>query len=120
MDDQADASAVRREFDTLLARYTADSERLAALTEQLAMIEIQALLPDAAVVDVHGWTNEDWLKVLRIRSVRSATGEVLYDTEAGADPEIEDALHKIGYELLDLLVDLTGDAYMGPQELRSA
>ena len=59
----------------------------------------------------------DWLRVLRFRSVRSAAGEVLFDVEVGAEPEVEDALHEIGTELLDLFVDLTGDAYMGTHQL---
>lgn len=49
--------------------------------------------------------------------MRSAAGEVLFDVEVGAEPEVEDALHEIGTELLDLFVDLTGDAYMGTHQL---
>lgn len=117
MVDQQDEPGLRAEFEVALARYTADAERLAGLAEQLAMAEVRALLPGAAVVVVHGWMNEDWLKVLRVRTARSATGEVLFDVEAGGEPETEDALHEIGTELLDLLVDLTGDAYMGTHEM---
>jgi hypothetical protein len=117
MDDQLDETGLRPQFDVALARYAEDAERLAELTERLALGEVKAVLPGAEAVEVHGWMNEDWLKVLRIRSVRSAAGEVLYDVETGAEPAVEDALHEIGTELLDLLVDLTGDAYMGTQEL---
>lgn len=117
MVNQQDAPGLRAEFDAALARYTADAERLAELAERLAMAEVRALLPDAAVGVVHGWMNEDWLKVLRIQRVRSVTEEILFDVETGAEAEIEDALHEIGTELLDLIVDLTGDTYMGTQEL---
>lgn len=117
MSDQHDEPEVRAEFEAVLGQYTAVGERLASLAEHLALAEVRRLLPDGAVVEVHGWMNEDWLKVLRISSVRSATGAVLFDVEAGAEPEIDDTLHEIGTELLDLLVDLTGDTYMGTQEL---
>ncbi len=117
MSDQQEEAEGRAEFEAALAQYTAIGDRLASLTEQVALADVRAVLPDAAVVEVHGWTNEDWLKVLRIRSVRSATGTTVFDVEAGAEPEIEDALHEIGTELLDLLVDLTGDTYMGTHEL---
>jgi len=118
MVDQQDTPGLRAEFDAALARYTADAQRLAELAERLAMAEVRAVVPGAAVVVVHGWMNEDWLKVLRIRGVRSATDEVFFDVEAGAEPEVDDALHEIGSDLLDLLVDLTGDAYMGTHELQ--
>lgn len=117
MDGQDDVGT-RAEFEALLACYSADSQRLVELTERVALAEVRAILPDAAVVEVRGWMNEDWLKVLRIGSVRSSTGELLFDVEVGADPEIEDAIHEIGAELLDLLVDLTGDTYMGNHILR--
>lgn len=117
MVDRLDESGLRAEFDVALARYTEDAELLAGLTERLAMADVRAVLPGAAIVEVHGWMNEDWLKVLRIRSVRSVAGEVLFDVEVGAEPEAEDAIHEIGAELLDLLVDLTGDGFMGTHEL---
>lgn len=117
MSEQEDEAAVRAEFEAVLAQYTATGERLAFLAERVALAKVRTLLPAAAVVEVHGWMNEDWLKVLRIRSVRSAAGSSLFDVEADAEPEIEDALHEIGTELLDLLVDLTGDNYMGTHEM---
>lgn len=117
MRDQQNEPEGRAEFEAVLVQYTAAGERLAQLAEQLALAEVRTLLPEAAVVEVHGWMNEDWLKVLRIRAVRSDTGTTLFDVEAGAEPEIEDALHEIGTELLDLLVDLTGDAFMGTYTL---
>lgn len=117
MVDRLDESDLRAEFDLALTRFTEDAELLAGLTERLAMAEVSAVLPGAGVVEVHGWRNEDWLTVLRIRLVRSSAGDVLFDVEVGAEPEIEGALHEIGTELLDLLVDLTGDAYMGTHEL---
>ena len=88
MDDQLDETGLRPQFDVALARYAEDAERLAELTERLALGEVKAVLPGAEAVEVHGWMNEDWLKVLRIRSVRSAAGEVLYDVETGAEPAV--------------------------------
>lgn len=116
MVDQQDAPGLRAEFDAALARYSSDAERLAELAERLAMADVRAVLPGAAVVVAHGWMNEDWLKVLRIQRVRSVTEEILFDVETGAEAEIEDALHEVGTELLDLIVDLIGDTYMGTQE----
>ncbi len=72
MVDRLDESGLRALFDVALARYTEDVERLAVLTERLAMAEVKAVLPGAGIVEVHGWVNEDWLRVLRIRPVRSA------------------------------------------------
>lgn len=57
--------------------------------------------------------NEDWLRILRIQRVLSAAGVVLFDVEDGhADPRTEDALDKVNYEHLALLVDLTWDLYV--------
>jgi hypothetical protein len=42
---------------------------------------------------------------------------VLFDVAQGADRAVEDAIDEVGTEYLDLLLDLTGDAYMGHHEL---
>jgi hypothetical protein len=82
-----------------------------------ALQTLRGLFPSASTVEVEGWMNEDWLRVLRVRRVLGAEGVVLFDVAPGADPEIEEAIDEVGTEYLDLLLDLTGDAYMGHHEL---
>ena len=70
--------------------------------------------PNAASVELFGECNEDWLRILRIRQVRSSAGDVLFDIAEGHDdPRVEAAVDEANYEHLDLLLDLTGDLHMG-------
>ena len=100
-----------------MARFNDDSQVLASLAERVALNEIRTALPGARVVEVRGWMNEDWIRVLRVRRVRDADGTLLFDAEAGAEADLEDTLHEIGTEYLDLLLDLSGDTYMGAHDL---
>lgn len=78
------------------------------------METVADVLPDATLIELHGEFNEDWLRTLRIRRVLSATGEVLFDVAEGHDERrVEDAIDEVNYEYLDLLLDLTGDTFMG-------
>lgn len=44
----------------------------------------------------------------------SADGGVLFDVDEGHDdPRVEAAIDEVSTEYLDLLLDLTGDTYMG-------
>lgn len=44
-----------------------------------------------------------------------ADGTVLFDVEVGhEDARVEQAIDTVNSEYLDLLLDLTGDSYMGP------
>jgi predicted oxidoreductase len=62
--------------------------------------------------------NEDSLRILRMQQVLDASGHVLYDTEVGHDDEsVEMAIDEVNVEYLDLLLDLTGDEFMGSQIL---
>lgn len=51
---------------------------------------------------------------MRVRRVLSADGSVLFDVEHGhVDRRVETAIDEVNSEYLDLLLDLTGDTYMG-------
>lgn len=103
------------QFNRVLDEWQALGRTLAELCERLAVETLADALPDASVIEVHGEFNEDWLRALRTRRVLTADGTVLFDVEQGHDnPRIEAAIDEVNSEYLDLLLDLTGDAYMGP------
>lgn len=105
----------------LIAAFDAASERhsmavadLVPLLVEMAVATVAEALPGAAVLETEGEMNEDWLFTLRIQRVRDADGGVLYDIDTGHDdPDVEARLDEVGFEYLDLLLDLTGDAYLG-------
>ncbi len=52
---------------------------------------------------------------MRVRRVLSADGGVLFDVRRGrVDPRVEATIDEMNSELLDRLLNLTGDAYMEP------
>ena len=103
------------EFSRVLDEWQALGRTLAELSERLAIETLVDVLPGSSLVEVHGEFNEDWLRTLRVRRVLSAGGTVLFDVEQGHDdPRIEAAIDEVNTEYLDLLLDLTGDTYMGP------
>ena len=58
--------------------------------------------------------NEDWVPTLRVQRVLDARGSVLFDTREGHDDSaVEDAIDEVDIEYLDVLIELTGDDYMG-------
>lgn len=95
-------------------QWDALGQTLAPLAERLAVETVADALPGAKVIEVRGEINEDWLRILRIQRVLSATGEVLFDaTEGHNERRVEDAVDETNAEYLDLLLDLTGDVCMG-------
>jgi hypothetical protein len=110
-------AALRAEFDEMLTVYQEQGTRLAALAERMTWGTLRGLFPSASTVEVEGWMNEDWLRVLRVRRVLDAEGVVLFDASRGAELDVEEVIDEVGTEYLDLLLDLTGDAYMGHHEL---
>lgn len=107
------------EFSRVLEEWQALGRTLADLTERLVIETLVDVLPGASVIEVHGEFNEDWLRTLRIRRVLTADGTVLFDVEEGhEDPQVETAIDEVNTEYLDLLLDLTGDTYMGASAIR--
>ena len=78
------------------------------------------MIPKASIAEVEGWINEDWLRVLQVRRILDADGVVLFDVAQGADRVVEDAVDDVDTDYLDLLLDLTGDTYMGHRELTAS
>lgn len=109
------------EFRRTRDQWDAIGLALAPLAEQLAVEAVADVLPGAAVLEVRGETNEDRLRTLRIRRVLSVEADVLFDVAVGHDDRhVEDAIDEAHAEYLDLLLDLTGDRYMGSHTIRSA
>ena len=91
--------------------------RLAVLATRAAAATLQSVLPAASSVVVVGAMNEDGAFALRIRRVLDADGGVLFDVTVGAEREIEDVIDEVNVEYLDVLLDVTGDRYIGEHEL---
>lgn len=107
------------QFSRVLGEWQSLGSALAAMSERLAIETLGDVLPGAARVEVHGEFNEDSLRSLRIRRVVTADGTVLFDVEQRhEDPRVEAAIDEVNTEYLDLLLDLTGDAYMGASVIR--
>jgi hypothetical protein len=106
------------EFSRALEEWQTLGRTLADLTERLAIETLADVLPGASMVEVHGAFNEDWLRTLRVRRVLAADSSVLFDVEEGHDdPRVEAAIDEVNSEYLDLLLDLTGDTYMGASSI---
>lgn len=107
------------EFSRVLGEWQSLGSALAALSERLAIETLVDVLPGGSVVEVYGEANEDWVRTLRIRRVVTADGTVLFDVEQGhEDPRVEAAIDEVNTEYLDLLLELTGDAYMEASVIR--
>jgi hypothetical protein len=101
-------------FDAAQRRHADAVANLIPLLVEIAVTSVAEMLPGASVLETEGEMNEDWLFSLRIQRVLGAGGEVLYDIETGHDdPEVETRIDEVGFEYLDLLLDLTGDDYLG-------
>lgn len=93
-------------------------EALAPLAARMAVATVVDVLHGAHTLEVRGEVNEDWLPTLRIQRVLDAEGRVLFDVAHGHDdPSVEQAIDIADTEYLDLLIDLTGDEYMGDSTL---
>lgn len=84
----------------------------------MALDSVAEVLPGTSTLDVFGRVNEDWIPILRIQRVLGEQGDVLFDIEVGHDSRtVEDMIDEVGSEYLDLVLDLTGDDYMGARTI---
>ncbi len=102
------------EFNRARNRYVSATGDLVPLLIRMALGSISDALPGASEAEVDGSFNEDWLRTLRIQRILNQEGVVLFDIGFGhPDRQVEEAIDEVNTEYLDLLLDLTGDDYMG-------
>lgn len=101
-------------FDAAQQRHTEAVAELAPLLVEMALATVAEVLPGADTLETEGEMNEDWAFTLRIQRVLDADGRVLYDVGVGHDdPEVESTIDEVGLDYLDLLLDITGEEYLG-------
>ena len=101
-------------FDAAQRRHADAVADLVPLLVEMALSSVAEVLPGATVLETEGEMNEDWRFTLRIQRVLGVGGEALYDVETGHDdPGVETRIDEVGFEYLDLLLDVTGDDYLG-------
>jgi hypothetical protein len=87
---------------------------LVPLLEQMVIETIAEALPGAARLEAVGELNEDWIPTLRIERVLTASGVMLFDASEGhPDRAVEDVVDMVNVEYLDVLIDITGDDFVG-------
>lgn len=105
-------------FDAANERHTAAVADFVPLLVEMAIATVADVLPGADRLETEGEMNEDWVFTLRVQRVLDAAAEVLYDVSAGHEvPEVETTIDEVGVDYLDLLLDLTGDEYLGRQTI---
>jgi hypothetical protein len=105
-------------YERLLEAHRRAAADLVPVLEELALATIREVLPDADRLQVHGEFNEDWIRTLRIQRIVDDDGTVLFDGALGhPDEQVHAMIDEVGVEYLDVLLDLTGDEYMGWHEV---
>lgn len=108
-------------FEAAQRRNTAAVAELVPLLVEMAIATVAEVLPGADALETEGEMNEDWVFTLRIQRVLDAAGEGLYDVSVGhEDSEVETTIDEVGVDYLDLLLDLTGDEYLGRKTMTAA
>lgn len=105
------------QYTDALSAHRRAVDELVPLLMQMALQSVADVLPGAHELEVHGELNEDWVPVLRIRRVLDVGAHVLFDVREGGVREVEDVIDEVNIEYLDLLVDLTGDEFMGSKRI---
>lgn len=105
-------------FGRARSAYEESVRDLIPLLMEMAIESVADGLPGARELAVHGEMNEDWLPILRIQRVLDADGTALFDVNTGhEDAAVEELIDEVNVEYLDLLLDLTGDEFMGSKTI---
>lgn len=108
------SAALIEQFERAMHRYRSAADDLRPLLVRMALDTVEDVLPGTHEIEVIGQLNEDWTPTLRIQRVLDGDGEVLFDVGFGHDgTRVEETIDEVNIEYLDVLLDLTGDDYMG-------
>lgn len=106
-------------FDGASDRHAAAVAELVPLLVEMALTTVAEVLPGAEVLETEGEMNEDWLLTLRVQRVLDGNSRSLYEIADGHDDaSVEETIDRVGSEYLDLLLDLTGDEYLGNKTIQ--
>lgn len=105
-------------YEDLRAQMARLVEELTSVLEEVAISCLQDVLPGTSRLEILGDFDEDLQRRLRVQRVMGDGGAVLFDITVGHDdPVVEEMIDQVGIEYLDLLIELTGDHYVGRCEL---
>lgn len=108
-------------FSRARVAYEQSVRELIPLLTQISVETVADVLPGARELALNGEMNEDWLPILRIQRVLDTSGRVLFDVDVGHDGElVEERIDEVNAQYLDLLLDVTGDEFMGPKTIGAA
>lgn len=81
----------------------------------MAVETIRDRWPDANELELYGEYKSDWIPTLRMQRV------IALDVACSvvADDDVEDMVGEVGIEYLDVLLDLTGDDFMGTKSIEA-
>jgi hypothetical protein len=106
-------------FNEASERHASAVADLVPLLIEMALTTVAEVIPGAEVLETEGEMNEDWLFTLRIQRVLDGNGRPLYEIAAGHDDaDVEETIDRVGFDYLDLLLDLTGDEYLGNKTIQ--
>jgi hypothetical protein len=106
-------------FNGASERHAAAVAELVPLLIEIALTTVAEVLPGAALLETEGEMNEDWLFTLRVQRVLDGNGRSLHEIADGHDDaNVEETIDRVGFEYLDLLLDLTGDDYLGNKTIQ--
>ena len=98
--------------------YTRASRELVPLLIRVTLERMADLLPGTHELEVAGRINGDWIPNLRIQRALDEQGAVRVDIGfSHDDPAVENGIDEVDTEYLDLLLDLTGDDFMGHRRI---
>ncbi len=110
--------ALSAEYERARDAHSRAVRALAPVLVRMALESIADVLPTTHELEVLGRINEDWIPTLRIQRALDLNGRILFDVAVGHDDRaVEDMIDEVGTEYLDLLLDITGDDYMGAQSI---
>lgn len=114
---QYEIARARARHEIASAHYREAATAVEAASMGVVRAEIIGRFPTATAYEVKGEFNEDSTPVLRIRRVLNADAGVLFDVDNPTDDETTDFVGELSMDYLDLVIDITGDEYMGEHEI---
>jgi hypothetical protein len=98
----------------------ADGEAaLVPLLKRMAVATVRGRWPDAKELELHGEYDADWIPDSGFSALSPSTVTCCTTERRFADDGVDRMIDEVGREYLDLLLDLTGDDFIGEQSIEA-